>query len=280
MKEYLKKNGVKLAVIILVAVLVVLIAGRTRDGSAGFLTNVMGAVRQPIEKAATAVTGWLGGIYGYLYEYDNLQADLDSLRAQLEEARAEARAGEAAREENERLRNLLGYLQPHQDFVTQSAKITAWNASNWESGFTISKGEKHGIKAGNCVITEYGAMVGVVTETGDTWANVRTIIDVDTSVGALVGDDMSVGMVIGDYTLMHSGQVRLAYLAEGAQMFMDDEVLTSGRGGTVPQGVMIGTVTNILTEGGGQTVFGVITPAVSFDNLSQIFVITDFEVVD
>ncbi len=280
MKEYLKKKGIKLGLIVLAVVLVVTLAGRALNGNAGFITNAVGAIQQPIQKAASSVADWLEGMYGYLYEYDQLKAENDALRAQLADAQAEARAGRDAVEENKRFRNLLGFLEQHSDFVTETAKITAWSASNWGSSFTISKGSKHGIEVGNCVITEYGAMVGQVTEVGDSWATVNTIIDVDTSIGSLIGDDGSAAMVIGDYTLMQQGQVKLSYLSEGAQMFLDDEVLTSGRGGEIPQGVNIGMVTRILSEAGGQSEYGVVTPAVDLSSLVQIYVIKDFEVIE
>lgn len=280
MKEYLKKKGIKLGLIVLAVVLVVVLAGRALGGTAGFLTDTIGAIQQPIQKAASSVSDWLGGMYGYLYEYDQLRAEIDELRNQLAEAQAEARAGRDAVDENLRFRELLDFLEPHSDFVTEPAKITAWSASNWESSFTISKGSKHGIAVGNCVITEYGALVGQVTEVGDSWATVNTIIDVDTSIGSLIGDDGSAAMVIGDYALMQQGQVKLSYLAEGAQMFLDDEVLTSGRGGEIPQGISVGIVTKILSEAGGQTEYGAVTPAVNLSSLSQVFVIKDFEVTE
>jgi rod shape-determining protein MreC len=61
------------------------------------------------------------------------------------------------------------------------------NPSNWASTFTISKGSDSGIELGDCVVTEYEALVGQIIELGDTWATVRTVIDVDMDVGALVG---------------------------------------------------------------------------------------------
>lgn len=280
MKKYLKKKGIKLGLIVLVIVLVVVLVGKAMNGTAGFVTDAVGSIQQPIQKAASSMADWLQGIYGYLYEYEQLRAENDNLRTQLAEAQAEARAGRNAVEDNLRYRELLGFLEPHSDFITEPAKITSWSASNWGSSFTISKGSRYEIEVGDCVITEYGAFVGQVTEVGDSWATVSTVIDVDTSIGALIGDDGLAAMVIGDFALMQQGQVKLSYLAEGAQMFLDDEVLTSGRGGAIPQGVKVGTVTKILSEAGGQTEYGVITPTVDFGSLVQIFVIKDFEVIE
>ena len=258
MKEYLKKNGIRLGVVIIAVLLVALLAGRVMGGKADFLTNAIVTVREPIRQAAASVANWLDGAYGYLFEYEQLKAENESLRIQLAEAQEEARAGRDAVDENERFRNLLGFSEKHSDFVYESAKIVSWSASNWGSSFTISKGERNGIEVGDCVVNEYGALVGQISELGESSATVRTLIDVDTSIGALVGADGSAAMLMGDYTLMRQGQVKVTWLTEGAQLFLEDDVLTSGSGGLIPQGIVIGSVASIQSEAGGQTEYGII----------------------
>ena len=117
MKEYLKKNGIRLGVVILAVVLVALLAGRVLGGRADFLTNAIVTVREPIRQAASSVADWLDGIYGYLFEYEQLKAENESLKIQLAEAKEEARAGKDALDENERFRNLLGFAEKHSDYV-------------------------------------------------------------------------------------------------------------------------------------------------------------------
>ena len=280
MKEYLKKNGIRLGVVILAVVLVALLAGRVLGGRADFLTNAIVTVREPIRQAASSVADWLDGIYGYLFEYEQLKAENEALKIQLAEAKEEARAGQDALDENERFRNLLGFAEKHSDFVFESARIVSWSASNWGSSFTINKGEKNGIEVGDCVVNEYGALVGQISELGESSATVRTLIDVDTSIGALVGADGSAAMLMGDYTLMRQGQVKVTWLTEGAQLFLEDDVLTSGSGGLIPQGIVIGSVASIQSEAGGQTEYGIINPAVDLDTLVQVYIIKEFDVVE
>ena len=280
MKEYLKKNGIRLGVVILAVVLVALLAGRVLGGRADFLTNAIVTVREPIRQAASSVADWLDGIYGDLFEYVQLKAENESLKIQLAEAKEEARAGKDALDENERFRNLLGFAEKHSDYVFESARIVSWSASNWGSSFTVNKGEKNGIEVGDCVVNEYGALVGQISELGESSATVRTLIDVDTSIGALVGADGSAAMLMGDYTLMRQGQVKVTWLTEGAQLFLEDDVLTSGSGGLIPQGIVIGSVASIQSEAGGQTEYGIINPAVDLDTLVQVYIIKEFDVVE
>lgn len=274
------KHGVKLAVIVLIAVLIVGIGAGIRNGIAGPISDGTGSIKQPIQKAATALADWFEGIYGYLYEYDQLIEENNALHAELAELQQRARDYDEINEENQRLRELLNLRDKHTDFVYESSKIVSWDSSNYTSAFTISKGSDMGIEVGDSVVTEYGALVGQVTELGSSWATVRTIIDVNTSVGALVGTNSYAGMATGDYTLMLDGNCRMGYLASSAQIFEGDEVLTSGKGGNFPAGLLIGKVIAVMTEAGGQTTYGVIEPACALDSLSQIFVIKDFDITE
>ena len=86
-------------------------------------------------------------------------------------------------------------------------------------------------------------------------------------------------MVVGGFTLMQQGCVRFGYLAEGTSIFTGDTVLTSGKGGAFPAGLVVGTITDVRTEAGGQQTYGVITPACDLGELLQVFVIKDFDVV-
>ena len=119
-----------------------------------------------------------------------------------------------------------------------------------------------------------------MTELGETWATVSTLIDVDMSVGAFVGDTGTSGIVMGEYSFMKNKQAKLTFLADGAHIYVGDEVLTSGNGGAFPQGLVIGRITAVQTEAGGQIEYGVVEPQVVFDTLVQVFVIKDFEVVE
>ena len=280
MKEYLRKNGSKVAIIVVAVVLLIGIAAAARGGQISAVQNVTGILEAPLKRVLSSAVNWVDGIYGYIFEYDSLRAENESLRAQLAEAQESARDGIEASEENTRLRRLLELREQHTDYVLESSKVVLWSSSNWSSAFTISKGSNSGIELGAPVITEYGAVVGQITELGDTWATVSTIIDVDMSLGAFVGVSGNSGMVVGEFGLMRDKQAKLTFLADGAQIFVGDDVLTSGSGGAFPAGLVIGTLTAVQTEAGGQIEYGIVEPQCDLDSLVQVFIIKDFEVVE
>ena len=279
-KKFLKTRGLRLLIVVLLAALIVGGVVTGLQGHAGFLTNLDGILREPFQQASVTVTGWLESLYGNIYRYDSLRAENQRLREELAAAQAEAREGREAVQENVRLRELLDLSQRHTDFDLESAKVVAFSASNWSSTLTISKGEEFGIEVGDCVITEGGSLVGQVMEVGTGWATVRTLIDIDLSAGGYVSNSGANGMITGDFSLMQEGKTKLGYLMEGVSLFPGDTVLTSGKGGAYPAGLVVGTVVEVRTAAGGQQTFGVIEPACDLGNLLQVFIIKDFEVVE
>ena len=238
-----------MAIIIVVAALLIGLAARPKaDGSSGAVPEAANALRIPIQGAVGSVVEWMRGIYGYIYRYDKLLAENESLRRQLAEAQEQVRSSQDALEENTRLRTMLGYLEKNTTFKTEAAMITSWDASNWTSAFTISKGTDNGIEQGDCVITESGMLVGQVYEVGKNYASVRTTIDVNMDAGVLVGESSIAAMI--------------------------------GRGGAFPSGIIVGTVTELRSEAGGQSYYAVVKPSVDLSVLSQVFIIKDFEVIE
>lgn len=281
MKQYIKKYGLRVALALSVAVLITILGTALLGGRAGILRNISGGVSSPAGQAAGAAIRWIENLYGYIYKYDQLVAENNSLRAQLAEAQQQAINADEYEEENERLRELLNFAQKHTDFVFEPAKLTEWSSSNWSSSFTISKGSANAtneMEVGDCVVTEYGALVGQIIEIGDTWSTVRTVVDASIDVGALVGEAEAVGMCIGDFALMQDGHLKLTYLSESAQLVEGDVVLTSGKGTYIPQGLIIGYIDSVLSEAAGQTLYGVVDPAADLDTLTQVFIITDFQI--
>ena len=280
MKDYLKKNGLRVGIIVAAAALIIALGSAARDGRIGFVQNVTGIFKSPIQKVLSSAINWFDSMYGQIYEYDSLRAENESLRSQLADAQKSARDGIEASEENSRLRKLLELREKHTDYVMESCKVVLWSSSNWSSAFTISKGSSSGIELGDPVITEYGAVVGQVTELGTNWATVSTIIDVDMSVGAFVGATGNSGMVVGEYSFMREHTAKLTYLDDGAEIVVGDDVLTSGSGGAFPAGLMIGTLIAVQTEAGGQIEYGIVEPQANLDSLVQVFIIKDFTVVE
>ena len=280
MKNYLKTNGVRMAALVLIIALLFGGLAAARGGNVGLLHNAAGVLIAPVQKVVSSAVNLFDSIYGQLSEYDELVAENESLREQLAGAQQAARDGVEASEENERLRETLSLRAKHTDYEFESAKVVLWTSSNWSHSFKISKGRSSGIELGDPVVTEYKVVVGQITEIGETWATVSTVIDVDMSLGAFVGQAGTAGLVVGEYALMKERRARLTSMVEGAQIFEGDEVLSSGAGGAFPAGLVIGRIVSVETDGEGRVISGLVEPECAFDSLVQVYIIKDYSVVE
>lgn len=280
MKDFFRQNGLLL---IIAAALLTVLLGLTSvflGGSADPVSNLFSVVVSPVRGAVSSAASWAEGVYSYVFRYGQMQDELDELRAQVADMEELARQGEDALRENAQLRELMGLQERRRDFVFENARVTAPAASNWTSTLTISKGSNFGIEAGDCVVTETGVLVGVVSTVGINYSEVSTIINPDTDMGGLVARTYSAGILEGDFTLMAEGKLKLSYLPDGAQLVSGDQVLTSGKGGIYPSGLVVGQVEGVFTDPSGKSRYAVILPEVDLERLIEVFVIKEFDIVE
>ena len=133
---------------------------------------------------------------------------------------------------------------------------------------------------GDCVVNEEGFLVGVITDAGLNWSTVTTILDTSSQLGAKVFRTGETTVAQGDLSLMNSGFLKLSYLADESSAINGDLVVTSGLGGFYPSDLVIGSVDAIYTDDNGLTKYAVLQPKVSLADLTQVFVIVDFQVID
>ena len=68
MKEYLRKNGIRVGIIVAAAAMLIGLGVAARDGNIGFVQNVTGILKSPMQKVLSSAVNWFDSIYGYLYE--------------------------------------------------------------------------------------------------------------------------------------------------------------------------------------------------------------------
>ncbi len=280
MKDFFHKNGVLLLVIALLLSLLVGISSALMGGTADPLSNAATTITAPVRSLVSNVLDWAEGVYNYVFRYEELNTELDTLRKQVADLEAQLReSGEAARE-NQQLRQLLRLQEKHQDFVFESARVTQRSTTNWESTFTLSKGSSAGVQTGNCVISETGALVGVVEEVGLNYCRVSTVINTDIEMGGICVRTDCAGILEGDFALMSQGRLKLSYLPDDAQLRPGDQILTSGQGDIYPPDLVVGRVEELRSDPSGMMRYAVLKPQARLDSLVEVFIIKEFDVVE
>lgn len=274
MKRFFHNNGLLLIIIAVLLAALLGIGAFFLGGSP--LTNLAEILTTPFRAASSAVAEWAQDRYDRAFRYDQMEQANEELRQRLAELEGLEREYQDAIREKERLEDLLGLAEERPEFTYEDAQVTRRTTSNWESNLTIDRGSEDGVAVDDCVIDQYGNLVGVVTETGSGWALVATVLDPGVELGgqiARMGDD---AILEGDFTLMLEGKLKLSYLPEEAQLVSGDQVTTSGLGEIFPAGLLVGRVAGVFTEADGVSRYAQIEPAADLDGVRYVYVITDF----
>lgn len=284
MKDFLKHNGILILVIALLLALITAVVSFTFGGIANPFANLAGIISTPFRNGIHAFVSWTEGVYSDAFEREAMAEELEALRLENARLKEQAREGDAASRENERLRNLLELKEKRRELQFESATVTARENSNWSSALTVNKGSAAEVAAGDCVVDEYGNLVGVVSQVGLNWSRVITVTDVELEMGGLISRTDKAAILEGDFSLMGQGKLKLTYLPEGVQLLAGDAVLTSGlisgEKAIYPSRLLVGYVEEVRTDDSGMSDYAVLTPAADLDSLEQVFVIKDFDVVD
>lgn len=250
------------------------------SSTAAALPNLTGIIAAPFRSVAASLSDTVRQWTGYLTEFDALRAENEQLRLQIAQMEETVRQAEADRDENVRLRELTGLRQQRRDLRWESARVLVQDVSNWSSLLTVNKGTSHGVEKGDCVVTEAGYLVGVVTEAGLNWSTVRTILDSETSIGALIFRTGGTAVAQGSFDLMGEGRLALDYLGSEPDVVAGDLIVTSGLAGYYPSQLVIGYVQEVRASDNGLAQYAVIAPQADLSALTQVFVVTDFDIVD
>lgn len=279
MKKFLQEHG--LWVLFSAAVIAVALALFSYfSNTSAPLTNLANTVSAPFRSVYTAVATWFNDKQAYYEDATALKAENAALKVQIAEMEAAVRQAKSDSAENKRLRELLNLREQRRELSFEAATITERTTSNWTASLTLNRGTAHDVAKNDCVITEAGNLVGVVSQVGMNWCTVLLVTDTDTSLGAQVFRTKDLGLAQGDFSLMDKGQFRLDFLPSDATLLNGDLIITSGLGGYYPAGLVIGSVDEVQKDDSGATSYAVLTPAAVTDNLTEVFIIKDFDIVD
>lgn len=274
MKQFFRNNGG------LLLVAAVLLAGVLTVGAyiLGYdpLSGALELLATPFRAASSAVTGWTRDQYDKSFRYEQAQAEIDALRRRVAELEEAAIAGQDAVRENERMKDLLGLAEQRPELRYADAAVVRRSSSNWSSDLTIDRGASGGVSAGDCVIDQYGHLIGVVAQADLNSSLVTTILDPTLELGGRIARTDEDAILKGDFSLMLEGLARLSYLPEESMLVTGDQVITSGLGGMYPPGLVVGAVRSLVTEEDGVTRYAQVEPAADIAGVRYVYVIVDY----
>ena len=281
MKTFLNRKTIVIAAIA-VLIAITTIVSVNAFNSSGPVTGLANMITRPVRALASQVAGVFESIYASAYKYDNLMKEHEELLTRLVELESNYQESRELAEENEQFRALLGFRERHSGYEQELATIHDWSGSNWSSSFTIDIGYANStIERGNAVVTEYGVLIGQVTDVGAVTSTVISVLDTTFSAGARIGNTTGSATMKGDFSLMRSGLLMLDFFDDEHIVLTGDSVFTSGTGSVFPAGLIVGEIVEVLRHPTGVGRYATVKPLRDLDNTrSIVFVITGFEQTD
>lgn len=203
-------------------------------------------------------------------------ADNESLREQVATLTMENTRLQSDSYELSRLRKLYELNQTYGQYRMTGARVIAKDTGNWFHVFRIDKGARDGIKPDMNVVGD-GGLIGIVTDVGDNYATVRSIIDDVSRVSAMAIQSNDTCIVSGNLQLYANGKLKISDITDTADIKDGDAIVTSTVSSKFLPGILIGYAGDLKTDSDRLTRSGTLVPVADFETIQEVLVILDLK---
>ena len=241
------------------------------------LNSAVGYVVVPFQQGIGKLGGWISNRSEELVQIRTLLDENARLKEEIAALTEENILLQQDKYELNKLRELFELDEQYADYTKVGARIIGRDTSNWYSSFLIDKGYKDGLAVDMNVIAG-GGLVGRITEVGPNWARVTSIISDNSNVSGMTLSTEDNLIVSGDLKLMAQGCIAFSQLIDSKNLVVEgDKVVTSNISDKYLPNILIGYISLIDRDSNNLTKSGQVVPAVDFEHLSEVLIITDMK---
>lgn len=251
---------------------VIMIISYVRSDVVAPAKNVISTVLTPVQKGLNGFGAGINAGVKELANLKNVSEENESLKKSVEELVEENNKLRAEAAELERLRSLYELDNSYMSYEKVAARVIARDSDKWFQIFRIDKGIADGIEPGMNVLSG-GGLVGIVTETGNNYSMVRSIIDEESAVYAMSQISADTCLVRGNAQLFEEGLLELANLDKNARINDGDAIVTSNLSTKFLPGLLIGYANGISINSQHLSKSGTLIPVADFDDLREVLII-------
>lgn len=239
------------------------------------LNTVVGYLVVPFQQGIGKLGGWLSNRSEELVQIRTLLDENARLKEEIARLTEENTLLQQDKYELNNLRELMDLNEQYGEYNKVGARIIGRDSGNWYSSFLIDKGESSGFALDMNVIAG-GGLVGRITAVGPNWARVTSIISDNSNVSGMTLSTEDNLMVHGDLRMMAENCITFSQLVDSRDLAAEgDKVVTSNISDKYLPNILIGYINTINKDANNLTKSGLITPAVDFEHLEEVLVITD-----
>lgn len=254
--------------------IIMMVLSYTTDLLEGPPEAIAGYTVIPFQKGISYVGSWMFDRSESLKELDALRVENEELKQKVDELTIEINSLTQDKYELAELRQLQALDERYSEYPTVGARVIGKDTGSFYSTFLIDKGTNDGLAVDMNVMAGSG-LVGIITTVGPNWATVRSIIDNDSNISSMVLNTSDTMMVTGNLELYSDGYISFADLRdEDNKVFQGDQIVTSSISNKYLPGILVGYISEINEDSNNLTKSGLVTPAVDFEHLDIVLVIT------
>lgn len=275
MKDFLKSKQFKLLMVVLAMLFTFLLRAVYTGGFMPFMSHLGGVLMTPVARVTATLSGAAEDALSPYFNVAKLKEENQRLTEENRKLTEQLVDYQNLKTENDQFREFLELKERNQDFVFEPASVVGRSPDERFGSFIVDVGSFHGVSPRDPVITADG-LVGVVTEVSYGYSKVSTILDISVDIGAVDIRTLDTGVLTGTIALARQSRCKLSFLARDCGVAVGDTIVTSGIGGLLPKGLVIGTVEKLESESGGLSLYGVIKPAADVESVKSVVIIKGF----
>ena len=265
-----RSSRFRLALLVLTSIVLITLDVRTEGGAIDTARSAVLDALGPLRSNSTRIFEPVGGAWEAVTSYDDLEAQNALLRAKIAELQNSVlEVGEIERERKSLLA-LLGARDRVAQVGRRTARVIDAPISNYQRTLELDKGSRDGIAVGMPVETGAG-VIGRISNVSITRSQVELLTDPNFDVGVRMvrsGDD---GIASGRG---HNRELEVSFIELDTVVIPGETVVSSGfQGSTFPEGLLIGTVVDVVPNAVQGTQRITIHPAADLDRLRWVQVL-------
>lgn len=260
-----------ITVIMLVLVIVSASPNSNQSGIYKFFGTPVVAIQSGFKKMTDSISRW----FIYMNSYEKISDEIDELKEENDALSLLKSENERLTAENDELKELLNLKDYTGNYTLKAGNIIAEDITDWFNTYSVDLGEKDGIKVNMPVVSSLG-LVGIVTEVGEKYSKIVTIVDEENAFMCRIARTNELVRVKGVSGESLTYELKIDRVSSSSKIVAGDVVKTAATGGVYPEGIMVGTITEISRDEVSGETLATVKPSVDLTKLSKVYIMKTF----
>jgi rod shape-determining protein MreC len=235
------------------------------------IRTVFSELTYPFQKAFYLVSRDISEFSSFISSIGTMREENEKLLRDNDMLAAAVAGLQEAKKENEALQEQLNLL-PRNKFNLESSFVIGQDPQGMGNWIIIGKGSSNGIRSGMPVIVSDGILIGKVgNEVGWDSSKVDLLTNATSAVNAVDLETGAKGLVKGTYGL----GIMMDMVSQSDILNNGDTIITSGLGGEVPRGLLIGKINEVKVSPDKLFQQAIVMPRVKYRKLDIVSIIKE-----